>query len=155
MTAEITAANKVYDGNTDAAYSCAVNGKVSGDAVTCDGVHPAVFGSKNVGTRTATASGLALAGSDKDNYNLTNTSANDDAEISAKDVTAEITAANKVYDGNTDAAYSCAVNGKVSGDAVTCDGVHPAVFGSKNVGTRTRRLPAASRSPAPTRTTTT
>src|SRR5439155_381527 len=137
VSAKISASGKVYDGSTDAAYSCNVVGKVSGDAVTCDGVHPAHFGSKDVGTRTATASGLALSGTDAGDYHLTNSSDTDDAQISAKDVSAKISASGKVYDGSTDAAYGCAVQGKVASDAVTCDGVHPAHFGSKDVGTRT------------------
>src|SRR5439155_911483 len=131
VSAKISASGKVYDGSTDAAYSCTVVGKVSGDAVACDGVHPAHFGSKDVGTRTATASGLALSGTDAGDYHLTNSSDTDDAQISAKDVSG------KMNDGSTDAAYSCTVVGKVSGDAVACDGVHPAHFGSKDVGTRT------------------
>src|SRR5204863_5704719 len=107
------------------------------DAVTCDGVHPAHFGSKDVGTRTATASGLALSGADAGDYHLTNSSDTDDAQISAKDVSAKISASGKVYDGSTDAAYSCAVVGKVSGDPSLHDALPISHFGSKDVGTRT------------------
>ena len=48
--------------------------------------------------------------------------------IEPKDVTAEITAANKVYDGSADADYTCEVVGADIGDDVDCDGDHPASF---------------------------
>src|SRR5204862_6490802 len=121
VSAKISASGKVYDCSTAAACSCAVVGKVASDAVTCDGVHPAHFGSKDVGTRTATASGLALSGADAGDYHLTNSSDTDDAQISAKDIGRATSRAGKEYDGSTDAAYSCAVVGKVASDAVTCD----------------------------------
>src|SRR4029078_10551461 len=114
-----------------------LSGVVGTENVTCDGTHPAVFASKDVGTRTATATGLALAVVEKNNYILDNSSDTDDAVISAKHLSASITAAGKIYDGNTDAGYSCALSGVVGTENVTCDGTHPAVFASKDVGTRT------------------
>src|SRR5204863_6246055 len=117
---------KVYDGSTDAAYSCNVVGKRSGDAVSCDGVPLAHFGSKDVGTRTATASGLALSGTDAGDYHLTNSSDTDDAQISAKDVSAKISETGRASCRARDEAYGCNVVGKVTGDAGTSDGVHPA-----------------------------
>ena len=123
MTASITAADKVYDGTTDASYTCSPNGIIAPDVVTCNGAQPAHFGNKNVGqNKTVTATGLALAGADNGNYNLTNTSATDLADITAKDVTASITAADKVYDGTTDASYTCSPNGIIAPDVVTCNG---------------------------------
>ena len=112
------------------AHTRAATPQVSSDAVTSDGLPPPAIRYTTLVPPTPLARSLALAGSDKDNYNLTNTSASDDAEITAKNMTAENTADNKENDGNTYAAYSCEVNGKVSCDAVTCDGVHPAVFGT-------------------------
>src|SRR5207249_1320576 len=91
VSAKISASGKVYDGSTDAAYSCAVQGKVASDAVICDGVHPAHFGSKDVGTRTATASGLALSGTDAGDYHLTNSSDTGQAAITARSITVKAT----------------------------------------------------------------
>ena len=135
VTASITAADKVYDATTDANYTCSPNGIIAPDVVSCDGTHPAHFGNKNVGVgKTVTATGLALAGADAGNYNLTTPSATDLADITAKDVTASITAADKVYDATTDANYSASPNGIIAPDVVSCDGTHPAHFGNKNVG---------------------
>ncbi len=138
LTASITASNKQYDGNTNASYTCTLDAGVLGtEVVGCDGDHPGVFSSKNVGTRTATASNLVLTGADKGNYVLDTTSDTDDADITAVHLTASVTADNKVYDGNTDATYSCSLGAGVVGtEVVTCDGAHPGVFASKNVGTR-------------------
>ena len=98
-----------------------------------------VFGNKNVGTRTATASGLALAGSDKDNYNLTNTSANDDAEITVKTFSVSFQAQNKVWDGNATATIKSipapSLVGVVTGDNVTIGTAGAtATFANANVG---------------------
>src|SRR5204862_5810538 len=90
------------------------------------GVHPAHFGSKDVGTRTATATFLALSATDARHSFPTRRSSDLDAQISAKDVSAKISASGKVYDGSTDAAYSCAEVGKVASDAVTYNGGPPA-----------------------------
>ena len=137
LTAAITAADKIYDGTTDAAYSCALTGVVGTEDVTCDGDQPGVFASKDVGTWTVSATGLAIAGADSGNYILDNATDDDTADITAKHLTAAITAADKIYDGTTDAAYSCALTGVVGTEDVTCDGDQPGVFASKDVGTWT------------------
>ena len=157
VTAAITAADKVYDGNDRRRLHVLAERDHRPDVVTCDGTHPAHFGNKNVGTgKTVTASGLALAGADAGNYNLTNTSASDLAEITAKDVTASITAADKVYDGNTDAAYTCALERRSSRPTSSPATAPIRPTSATRTSARARPSPpAGSRSPAPTRATTT
>ena len=139
LTASITADNKTYDGNDNATYSCDLTGVVGTEDVTCDGDHPAHFDSKNVGTRTATALNLVLGGADKDNYVLDNTSATDDAEISQASVTVDFTAADRDYNGGTDATVTdCTLTGVIGLDDVGCDfSGATASFADKDVGTWT------------------
>ena len=66
--------------------------------------------------------------------------------IEPKDVTAEITAANKVYDGSADADYTCQVVGADIGDDVDCDGDHPGSFDTASAGPgKTVRRPGSRR----------
>ena len=86
VTAEITAADKVYDGSTDADYTCEVVGADPGDDVDCDGDHPASFDTADAGDgKTVTATGLELSGADSGDYNLTNDSDTDLADITKAD----------------------------------------------------------------------
>jgi hypothetical protein len=82
LTASITANDKPYDGNTSATFTCALTGAVAGDDISCTG-GTATFASADAGTWTVTATGLGLAGIDKDNYSLTNTTATNTAAISS------------------------------------------------------------------------
>ena len=104
----ITAANKVYDGTTDAtldASSAALAGAVPGDDVTLDvSGATGAFDTKDVGTgKTVTVSGLSLSGVDAANYILTQPTTTANITAATLMVTG-ITAGNKVYDGTTDAA---------------------------------------------------
>ena len=137
VTAAITADDKVYDGNTDADYTCELTGVNLGDDVTCDGTHPGVFSSKDVGTWTVTATGLALSGADAADYVLDNTSDTDTAEISQLGIAIDFSAADKVYDGGTAADVTgCSPAGVISPDVVGCDySLATANFANKNVGT--------------------
>ncbi len=70
----ITAADKVYDGNTTATLvgSGTLSGVIGGDDVTLGGTAAGTFDSANVGTgKTVTVSGLTLGGADAGNYTLT------------------------------------------------------------------------------------
>ena len=59
------------------------------------------FANKNVGTgKTVTLTGASLAGADAGNYSLSSVGTTT-ADITAKSITGNFTAANKVYDGNT------------------------------------------------------
>ena len=71
----ITASNKVWDGNTNAALNvsgASLVGVVSGDAVALNtGAAVGTFASSNVGTWNVAVSGLTISGGDSGNYSLT------------------------------------------------------------------------------------
>jgi len=100
-----TADNKAYDGTNSATIlTRSLIGVLSADVadVTVSG-GTATFANENVGTgKTVNASGFVLGGVKADNYNL-NTIAATTANITAKDISGNFTASNKVYDGNTSA----------------------------------------------------
>jgi hypothetical protein len=100
-----TAADKIYDGNTNAnVVSRTPNGVLAGDTanVTLSG-GIASFANATVGTgKTVTLTGATLTGTAATNYNLASVS-NTTASITALGITGRLTAADKIYDGNTDA----------------------------------------------------
>ncbi len=139
----VTASNKVYDGTIGATLdtsAAALSGVVAGDDVTLEtGGVSGVFDTKNAGTgKTVTIAGLTLSGADASNYVLVQPTTT--AEIAAATLTVTgITAADKAFDGTTDAALDTAgaiLVGVVSGDDVTLD-VSNAVgtFETPDVGT--------------------
>jgi hypothetical protein len=135
ITGNFTASNKTYDGTTDATVTGrSLNGTITGDNVSLSG-GTASFGTKDVATgKTVTLSGASLSGTDAGNYHLTSVGTAT-ADITAKDITGNFTASNKVYDGNTDATVTGrSLNGTISGDTVSLDG-GTASFGTKNVAT--------------------
>ncbi|MBN1664273.1 MAG: filamentous hemagglutinin N-terminal domain-containing protein, partial [Deltaproteobacteria bacterium] len=104
----ITANDKVYDGNVNATLNVAgagFFGIIGGDAVNIDTASATgLFDNKNVGNgKNVQITGLGLNGQDAANYTV-NTEAQTTANITALGITGSITAADKVYDGNTDAA---------------------------------------------------
>lgn len=142
----ITADDKNYDGTTDATLdleSASLDGVIEGDDVSLNTGESFVavfnfgegfaselpaeqsvigtFASKNVGTQTVTVSGLSLRGEQKDNYTLTQPTTS--ATIFAKTLTVSgITAADKSYDGTTDATLdleSATLEGVIDGDDVS------------------------------------
>ena len=132
-----TAANKVYDGSTAATATLAgLTGVISGDQVAISGTGAYNFDNKNAGTgKMVTASGLALSGSDANNYSLA-VSQNGTADITPATLTQTFTAANKVYDGTTAALATLAsLTGVVSGDQVAISGTGAYNFDNKNAGT--------------------
>ena len=137
LTPAIVANNKPYDGTTTATLSSqSVSGMITGETVGL-AVTAANFASKDKGTHTVTATGLSLTGDAAANYTLaTGATATDAAEITAKTVTASITASNKVYDGTTTvtATGSVPATSIISGDLVDVT-VTNAAFNNKNVGT--------------------
>jgi hypothetical protein len=105
ITGSFTAADKVYDGNTNAAVLTRTpNGVLPADTanvILTGGT--ASFANATVGTgKTVTVNGATLAGIAATNYNLTSIS-NTTASITALGITGSFTAADKVYDGNTNA----------------------------------------------------
>lgn len=131
LTITFVADNKVYDGTT------AATGTYGDDRVVGDIFDPitgtAVFSDKNVGSWQVDATGITLTGTDAANY-VANTSATDpSADITPLNLTATLTADDKVYDAGTGATTTCAVT-PISPDVVTCT-VGSATFADKIVGT--------------------
>ncbi len=140
----ITASNKVYDGNTTASLntgSADLSGTLGGDDVSLDtGSISGLFANKNAGnSKSITIGGLLLKGADSNNYRVTDNSGAS-ADITPLGITATgITAADKVYNANTVAIINtgaAALSGEVSGDDVTLN-VNSASgsFADKQVGT--------------------
>ncbi len=115
VTPSISANDKTYDGTTSATFNCLLNDILAGDDVNCtDGT--ASFADKNVGPgKIVTAIDLALSGTDAGNYVLSFTSAIDNADITARDLSVSATATNKTYDGTTSATVNLSDN-RVDGD---------------------------------------
>ena len=138
----ITANNKGYDGTTAATLNTAgatLVGVVSGDQVTLNTASATgQFDSPDVGTgKTVTVSGLTLSGSDAGNYTLVQPTTTADITLGTLTVTG-ITAANKVYDGTTDATLNTSeitLVGLAPGDDVALDtSAITGSFDTKNVG---------------------
>ena len=131
----ITAANKVYDGNTTATLNtsaAALSPAASGVALDKTGAAGA-FDTKLVGTnKTVTVSGLTLTGVNAGNYTLVQPTTT--ANITAKVLTATIVAVSKQYDGTTTAAVTPTLGaGVASGDVVAVSATNGA-FDTKAVG---------------------
>ncbi|MDC8770640.1 YDG domain-containing protein [Roseateles albus] len=123
----ISAVNKVYDGTTAATLNssaAAFNGKASGDVLNV-ATASGVFASKTAANgKTVAITGLSLGGSDADNYVLDSSTASTTADIARAAITAitGITAANKVYDGNTSTTLNSSAaefTGKIGADSLT------------------------------------
>ncbi|MES2207502.1 MAG: YDG domain-containing protein, partial [Pseudomonadota bacterium] len=136
LTIEGTQAlSKIYDGNTNASLlGGSLVGVIGNESVNFK-FGSAVFSDKNVGTlKNVTLSSATLTGNDAANY-LVNISNNFKADITAKTLTiANISAANKVYDGNTTATVSGSLlSGVIQNDIVNLS-LGSAAFFDKNVG---------------------
>ncbi|HMP01703.1 MAG TPA: YDG domain-containing protein, partial [Gemmatales bacterium] len=135
----VTAVGKVYDGTTAATLStgsASLSGVVAGDTVNLGtGSATGSFADKNVGTgKAVAASGFAISGADSGNYTL-DQPAGLTADITAKQLTASVTADNKVYDGTTATTGSVgSLNGIIAGDTVNLTGTDSYDFADKNVG---------------------
>ncbi|OYU12933.1 MAG: hypothetical protein CFE38_04850 [Comamonadaceae bacterium PBBC1] len=132
----ITAANKTYDGNNVAAVS--VVGVVFKDMVVGDDLSVAsigTFSDKNVGESKTVTLSNTLTGADLGNYTITDQSTTT-ANISKKDLhISGLTAANKVYDGNTQAKVvtgAAIFDGLVQDDVVTLSATGS--FDTRHVG---------------------
>ncbi|KAF0146856.1 MAG: hypothetical protein FD187_3185, partial [bacterium] len=130
--------NRTYDGTVDLAAAIFTLGNlVEGQNLTLTGTGG--MGDKNAGDdKTVTITGLALGGTDKDNYTLDDATATAIANIAQAAITAitGITAGDKIYDGTTDATLSTAdagFTGKIAGDALTVASATGA-FADKNAG---------------------
>ncbi|WP_408038953.1 beta strand repeat-containing protein, partial [Tenacibaculum amylolyticum] len=145
LTVSVTANNKIYDATTTAAVtlgSPSLVGIESGDVVTI-ATSPTAwdFASIDVNTGisvTATTGTYTITGADAGNYTVTQPTGLT-ANITPKALTVNVTANNKIHDGNTTATVtlgSPALAGVEVGDVVTI-ATSPTVwdFASSNVGT--------------------
>jgi len=135
-----TTVSKSYDGNTSAAINFTsaglvevVPGEGTGVVNLDSSTHSAVFDNKNVGAgKTVTVSGLALIGTGKDNYSLTQPVLNDGA-ITKRTLNATATGNNRMYNATDVAAVDLSTD-KIGGDDLIL--TYQAVFsGGKTVGT--------------------
>ena len=108
----ITAANKEYDGNTDAmvnASGAIITGKETGDDLTVSVSAGSTFDSADAGSRTVTLGALTLGGASAGNYKLaaSGNQTTATANITAKDVSISAATVNdKGYDGNANATVA-------------------------------------------------
>jgi filamentous hemagglutinin family protein len=133
--AGLGAANKVYDGSTTAALTGTARvTPLSGDSVTLSGTGAGRFADKNVGTaKPVSVTGYTLSGTDAGNYQL-QAPAGLLADITPALLTlGGLSAANRAYDGTTNATASATLGGVVSGDSIGV--AFSARFADKNVGT--------------------
>lgn len=138
----ITAAKKVYDGNTDATLDLGLawfTGQVPGDNLVVTAARGA-FVDKNAGQgKLVNITGIAIAGTDLGNYSLGDiSSARTTADIDRRPLTdvLGITASNKVYDGKTDAVMvlgAVSFGGKLAGDELVVTGAS-GQFADRHVG---------------------
>lgn len=132
ITATVAADGKTYDGTTAGSGSVSLEGVLGGDEVgTTDGTF--TFADRNAGTaKTVTVAGVSLVGADAGNYTLV-LPASITADILRRAITANVSAANKTYDGTTSATGAVALNGVLGGDTVgTTAGAF--VFADRNAG---------------------
>lgn len=134
---DVTADNKVYDGTVNATLSGTLNGVVSPDNVqlAATGEFENNYQTISFGTPTNIINlSFSLSGSDVSNYNLVQPVVDGlTADIFPKELTiSNAAAADKIFDGNTDAVVTGTLNGVVSGDVVTL--ISSGTFASSAVG---------------------
>ncbi|WP_336984791.1 YDG domain-containing protein, partial [Acinetobacter modestus] len=129
ITGSITAQDKVYDGTTSAIVNGSLNGLITGDQVNLNA--QGQFVDKNAGQNKVVTASSSLVGLDASNYELT-TNGQVKANISKKQITASITAQDKVYDGTTSAIVNGSLNGLITGDQVNLNA--QGQFADKNAG---------------------
>ena len=124
----ISAQNKEYDGNTDAAITGKpeISGLVAGDEnyVTVEDANAkATFADKNAGeSKTVRFTGYSLSGAKADNYKLSQPDSVT-ADIAPKELTiGDVTVADKAYDGKTEATITdVTFNGLVNSESLIKD----------------------------------
>ena len=124
----ITAANKEYDGNTDAtvnASGATITGKVDGDDLTVSVATGSTFDSADAGSRTVTLGTLTLDGTSAGNYTLA-TSGNQTtatANITVRDLTVKPNSGqSKSYGTTPDPVLAYTSTGTVTGETAAFDG---------------------------------
>ncbi len=129
ITASITASNKVYDG-TDAAMATG-SAKGVDNADVAVNVSEARFASAAAGNGKVVTATVSISDG---NYSLTSTTAATTADITPKSISGEFAAADKVYDGNSDATVTDrSLIDFIENDKVSLVG-GTATFADKNAG---------------------
>ena len=133
ITIDITAQNKVYDGNIVADVTVSTtSGLVPGEEVIASAANGA-FDTKDAGNDKTVTANISISGTNAGNYTCNHTAATT-ANITQAALTIGITAQNKVYDGNTDATVIPSItSGLITGDLVTVTASN-ARFDTKEVG---------------------
>ncbi len=136
LTVTATSGNKVYDGNTDATALVGLSDdRVSGLDTFTLSFESATFNDKNIGTfKPVTVVGIAKTGTGADNYEFATTSAYTTGDITAKELTAVVSAPSKVYDTNTSVATATCSVLSVEGDDVTCAVIGTTTFADAHAG---------------------
>jgi hypothetical protein len=117
LDAAASSQNKTYDGSTTTSVSIWLSGIVGSDDVSASGTGN--FGDANVGTgKSVTVSGITLSGADAANYSVASSASGGTADIYAKELSVNVSASDKTYDGTTSASVSLSLNGVVSGESV-------------------------------------
>lgn len=136
ITGTAVESTKEYDGTTAAEItnSGTLSWKGADDDVSISG-GTAAYADKNAEiNKSVTFTGFALAGGDKDNYNLTAQPTAVQADITKKELTVNVTVSDKVYDGTDTAQIASAeLEGLIEGDQVELTN-GTATFASTAVG---------------------
>lgn len=137
VTAAVTVAGKAYDGTTAAEVTATVDTGIAGQNLTITGL-TGNFDNKNAGTgKTVTVNSAdavvtggtgTYAGNYKVTYPTTAT-----ADITAKTLNAVVSAADKVYDGTTEAQVTATVETGITGETLAITGLTGS-FADQNVG---------------------
>ena len=131
LTVAYTATDRVYDQTTAVTVTGTGAAKVAGDDLTYS--QTASFADKNAGAnKTVSVSNIELAGGDKDNYSLQNTTATTTATITPKALSVGYTGTGKTYDGTTTTTVTVSSSGVYSGDTVNIS--QSAAFADKTAG---------------------
>ena len=145
--AGFAAANKTYDGTTDATISSngSLSGTVSGDTVSINASGAsATFDNQHASTtHTVTASGYVLSGSEAGNYSLSAQPTATNVTIDPKTLTVGLTGTvEKTYDGNTTVnsatttitSSNYSLTGVVGGDTVSVNNTATGTYDTADAG---------------------
>ena len=138
-TLTFNAADKVYDGTTKAPVEKGnLAGVIAGDDVSLSPEASGIYDGKDAGTHNVQYSGIKLTGADAGNYSI-ESELTGQAVIAPAQLTITFDAADKQYDGTTDAVVG---KGTLTGIVGTEDVAYAAeavtaAYDSKNAGSRT------------------
>ena len=134
----LTVATRQYNASTNATLTGnpALQGLIGSDIVSVAGSASASFADKNVGSnKPVSASGYSLAGADAGNYTLLPISGLSGSITAAPLSVTGLSAADKVYDGNTNASITGSARvSPLGSDAVAVGGSASGSFADRNVG---------------------